>query len=103
MKVRVFVPDAAAQPGPVSYTGKDHLFPILPSPGHVLHFENEPRDFAVRTVGFVQSEDAFVPAVWLEAGPTASVSVPDDPAAPDRAEPYRDLNHDVPPEIMTDY
>lgn len=103
MKVRVFVPDASAVAGEPSFRGKDHHFPLLPSAGHVLHFQDGSGDFTVRTVGFVQVEDAFLPAVWLETTKTAAVINANEPGVQELPQAYRDLNHDVPPDIMTDY
>lgn len=104
MMVRVFVPCTPDPAGGPAFRGSDHIFPVLPSIGHVLRFTDERKgdDFTVAKVGFVQHGDAFMAAVWAdgaETEPTAPVDQADDR---DRHQ-YRDLNYDVPPESMTGY
>jgi len=103
MKVRVFVPGAGDAAGEPAFSGSDHHFPLLPSVGHVVHFRHAAGDFTVQSVGFVQDEDAFLPAVWLELNRTQSAYVPEARNTPPQSDPSRDLNHDIPPEVMTDY
>lgn len=104
MKVRVFIPRPPdATDGP-TFSGTDHNFPVLPSVGHALRFnDGRAGDFTVVGVGFVQDGAAFLAAVWLEANaknPTYHWEPPDAGEPPDR---FRDLNYDVPPDSMTGY
>jgi len=104
MKVRVFVPRELDPVKGTTFTGTDHIFPILPSVGHVLRFTDEAAgEFTVAKVGFMQDDRAFVAAVWLD-GPVTKASIASD-HIDDGDEQNRtgDLNEDVPPESMEGY
>jgi hypothetical protein len=104
MKIRVFVPSELDPADGSTFSGTDHIFPILPSIGHVLRFTDERAgEFTVAKVGFMQDGLAFVAAVWLDGAKTNSPinSGPIDEG--DDQDRYRDLNYDVPPETMEGY
>jgi hypothetical protein len=104
MIVRVFVPCTFDAEEGASLNGSDHVFPMMPSVGHVLRFTNERAgEFTVAKVGFVQDGHAFVAAVWLEGRATESPIGSDRIDEGDDPDGYRDLNRDVPPETMEGY
>lgn len=108
MKVRVFVPRAPAHPadpaGRPGFSGTDHYFPLLPHVGHILRFDDEGGgEYSVARVGFVQAEDGFIGAIWLESLAGTPVYHADPVAEGEPQGEYRDLNHDVPPDTMTTY
>lgn len=104
MKVRVFVPCAPDPVGRPVFSGSDHMFPMLPSVGHVLHFrEGRGGDFTVVRAGFVQDDEVFVAAIWLEANGSSSAYNSRVAYDAEPQEGHRDLNHDVPPASMTTY
>lgn len=103
MKVRVFVPRATDPADGSTFSGTDYNFPVLPSIGHVLRFTDDDGDFTVASVGFVQDDEAFLAAVWLEAGAGQYMDPNEEGEPGDR---YRDLdvlNSDMPPDSMPDY
>lgn len=100
MKVRVFAPRDFDPADASAFSGTDHVFPALPSVGHVLHFMHERAgEFTVAKVGFIQEGPIFVAAIWLDGPQTRQPSIAE-PGGQDR---YRDLNYDIPPESMEGY
>lgn len=104
MKVRVFIPRIQDSSEGPTFSGTDHNFPVLPSIGHVLRFnDGRAGDFTVVEVGFVQDDTAFLAAVWLEANAQNPTYHSDPPYTVETSDRFRDLNYDVPPESMTGY
>lgn len=102
MKVRVFAPCDFDPADKATVGGTDHIFPMLPSVGHVLRFTDQRTgEFTVAKVGFVQEGLAFVAAVWLDGADTRS-PINSDPID-EAAGQHRDLNYDIPPETMEGY
>lgn len=104
MKVRVFAPRDFDPADGSAFSGTDHVFPMLPSVGHVLRYTDERAgEFTVAKVGFVQECPAFVAAIWLDGPKTKPPSIAEQIDEPGEGDRYRDLNYDVLPESMEGY
>ncbi|MBB6192908.1 hypothetical protein FHS51_003162 [Sphingobium wenxiniae] len=66
MKVRVFIPDPATRG---DYLGYDFDFETMPQAGQFLRLTDDenPGDYPIDKIGFIQDREAFIASVWLKS------------------------------------